>query len=1086
MIQTKLKLIAGACIALFLFNLCVLTMPHAGQVAIVEMTPVRTAAFPDPTTFYFIFGNQMDFNLTSTELVLRKYNATGDFTAWTNDPTYPFSNYIDTGANVSGETPAVGMVKWFRMSKQFSLPVHLALVERMLVDIKVYDKVLSGSGSYKFNFYVYLHFTDPDFPQLMVGSLEGTFIDTMHADWRRFPASSPIAGLIYNGSVYDNKFVDGLLYEIKVEYWSGTCDFRFKVVTSQELYTTKATLIPKPYDISVSTPMKWEIGNDLWFYAKVSGLKTNILNDMITLKLVHPDFTVSTFDMAKINEIGNVWTYCCKVDGSPNLLQIGIYSYRVYTTLDTFILTIYSSDIIKTFELFAIGQGYPRESYLSLYSTLDGFPLESKDFKIYLGDDEETSLVDFKQYTGDWHAFGGDVNATLIDDYIKLEMNNSGVKTEFQVLDPDTGTRKIISMYDYNVLQFAIKPLSTFWLVIRLNEPMEYYYYYHLTTAMVDYWWDITIPFFNFTQYHDIFGGELFEIGFYSVNKGSCLLANIRAAQYYIPVYNWWNQTLTLSETHFNYTNYMIVNNIHILANETLHLVPDDYAALYSFFDDANGANPAGWTVSEDSGTSVNVIAEKNGHRKVVELWDNSTGSCLMENSFTGQSVGSIEFWLMRRSNVSYGFLQCEGYEGGSLRFSMRLMGNTLEMRSGYTLITDFKNETWYHIRIDFNCTSDKTQTSINKTMCGEFSFYTSATIITKFRISTHPTLAYANTSFWIDAVDYSWADGYYLNRNYNASCSSGYYQSKVYDLGIAKRTFLYTLKYAVNEFNISSDVTLQYRTSANNVTWGAWSVPIMANVTINTNIARFLQFKVSMKAPVDFLAKECYWVNFTYLLENKTVIGYYENAYRLISLQNRQNPNMLQFPRARTTLCITDYFGVVLYRQEIEWSAFTDIGLPIFLLTVINQGLQPIIVRLERGYGVYLDFVVMPDTMVSIRALSSNYRLEIRNLEMNVIVVDTISANRCRLITYKYYEYRNITAPVNPVYEAVLWLFTTPWIYIILAIFVIWKIYRHFRPATVVLKMPKQRPKSKREKEDEEIAEAIREIKTEKKVRVG
>jgi hypothetical protein len=313
-----------------------------------------------------------------------------------------------------------------------------------------------------------------------------------------------------------------------------------------------------------------------------------------------------------------------------------------------------------------------------------------------------------------------------------------------------------------------------------------------------------------------------------------------------------------------------------------------------------------------------------------------------------------------------------------------------------------------------------------------------------------------------------------------------GYYQSKVYDLGIAKRTFLSTLKYAVNQFNISNDVTLQYRMSVNNVTWSAWSVSIMANVTINTNIARFLQFKVSMKAPTDFLAKECYWVNFTYLLENKTVIGYYENAYRLISLQNRQNPNMLQFPRARTTLCITDYFGVVLYRQEIEWSAFTDVGLPIFLLTVINQGLQPIIVRLERGYGVYLDFVIMPDTMVSIRALASNYRISIRDLEMNVIIVDTISANSCRLITYKYYEYRNITAPVNPVYEAVLWLFTTPWIYIIFAIFVIWKTYRHFRPAKVEFKLPKVKEESKSEKDERQVQEIVRKLKREQGVRTG
>ena len=47
------------------------------------------------------------------------------------------------------------------------------------------------------------------------------------------------------------------------------------------------------------------------------------------------------------------------------------------------------------------------------------------------------------------------------------------------------------------------------------------------------------------------------------------------------------------------------------------------YNGFWNFRYDLNGANPAGWVIDEPAGTSIQVISDMGGHRKVVEVFDN-------------------------------------------------------------------------------------------------------------------------------------------------------------------------------------------------------------------------------------------------------------------------------------------------------------------------------------------------------------------------------------------------------------------------------------------------------------------------------
>jgi hypothetical protein len=264
-------------------------------------------------------------------------------------------------------------------------------------------------------------------------------------------------------------------------------------------------------------------------------------------------------------------------------------------------------------------------------------------------------------------------------------------------------------------------------------------------------------------------------------------------------------------------------------------------------------------------------------------------------------------------------------------------------------------------------------------------------------------------------------SDRAYIYNIYNLTHTSGYYLSPIYNLGNNYLEYDYkTLSYHINRINISSDISMQFRYT-NNVSlgWSAWNFPpLQGNYTFPTNIenprfegGKYFQFKVTMQT-IDYGERDFYTLNLTYILNNDTIIGYSLNQYRLISPQNRQNPNNIQFAEPIETICITDYFNDILYEVEMPWQAFIDIGLSIFTLTLINLANYTIIIDVCRGYGVYLEMAIMSNSEISIQALATDYRVTIRDLNNKVLQIFDVCANRSRMVTYTYTINKTITPP--------------------------------------------------------------------------
>ncbi len=212
------------------------------------------------------------------------------------------------------------------------------------------------------------------------------------------------------------------------------------------------------------------------------------------------------------------------------------------------------------------------------------------------------------------------------------------------------------------------------------------------------------------------------------------------------------------------------------------HFEKYNFLAEYSFKDDDSGTNPSGWAVSEGSNTYIDVIPEKDGRDKVVEIWDNSaSGYCWMKNTFSSKVSGNVEFWVSGKAGtkgVVYIILASSTDSRGAfleINWNHQTLGYYDGNNNHHTIIASpgFTEQTWHHIRINFDCTTDKFNVWIDGNQEGtNLPFVKKLDSMKLLWVCTASAGTQGDASTYIDAIDYSWAPGYYLNRNLDSKLS--------------------------------------------------------------------------------------------------------------------------------------------------------------------------------------------------------------------------------------------------------------------------------------------------------------------------
>ncbi|KKN01864.1 hypothetical protein LCGC14_1123460, partial [marine sediment metagenome] len=202
------------------------------------------------------------------------------------------------------------------------------------------------------------------------------------------------------------------------------------------------------------------------------------------------------------------------------------------------------------------------------------------------------------------------------------------------------------------------------------------------------------------------------------------------------------------------------------------------YPATYSFEDDTDGGNPAGWTLGETGGT-VNVIAEKDNHKKVLELYDDDiVNSVYAKNTWTIQSDGTIEFWWAWHGddlNAQKDFMMAYFKEDGSAKVFVIFnyywaRPGTIQVQEvgGYVpVVMDLPADIFHHIKLEFDDTANMVEITVNGVSYGDFEYRYDTTVgLTEVSFESRTTSAATPAYHWLDAIGYSWDTDYNIGDN--------------------------------------------------------------------------------------------------------------------------------------------------------------------------------------------------------------------------------------------------------------------------------------------------------------------------------
>jgi len=181
------------------------------------------------------------------------------------------------------------------------------------------------------------------------------------------------------------------------------------------------------------------------------------------------------------------------------------------------------------------------------------------------------------------------------------------------------------------------------------------------------------------------------------------------------------------------------------------------YNATYSFTNDYNQVIE-GWIIDDGADCKTSVLEYLDGHDKVLNLTDNS-GTYLprIKQDFSSSQVaGSIEFYMRTNNVAQYSIISLFGSGEEKIRIAFRSSQIQYLETAWTTLIYTALNDVWYHIRIEFDCTTDKMDIFVDgKKEASNDDFFNVATNLEEIIIETLE--GGSGYSFYIDAIGYNW-----------------------------------------------------------------------------------------------------------------------------------------------------------------------------------------------------------------------------------------------------------------------------------------------------------------------------------------
>ncbi len=203
--------------------------------------------------------------------------------------------------------------------------------------------------------------------------------------------------------------------------------------------------------------------------------------------------------------------------------------------------------------------------------------------------------------------------------------------------------------------------------------------------------------------------------------------------------------------------------------------IPGYYPASDGFDNDVIGGDLDGWIDESGASCDAYVVDEKENHKYVLKLKDEIWGNkaSIRRDFSQNQSSGTIEMWVLKgseglantgyeiyiRNSLDHNIMYIEIDRNGYGRFRCRNGSDYLEFGIGmYTI------DTWFHIRIDFNCTLDTYDIYLNNNLeKSNLNFYSPTSSISYITFNTESNY---EGELFLDALGLSWDPNYNVGDN--------------------------------------------------------------------------------------------------------------------------------------------------------------------------------------------------------------------------------------------------------------------------------------------------------------------------------
>jgi len=230
------------------------------------------------------------------------------------------------------------------------------------------------------------------------------------------------------------------------------------------------------------------------------------------------------------------------------------------------------------------------------------------------------------------------------------------------------------------------------------------------------------------------------------------------------------NDTLgSFHESNVQYFTIDLISPINIITpeNKTYTKGMDGYYhATYGFESDLNEHFPNNWYYSSSGNSYAKVIEEKNDHNKVIEMYNEGSGSYEDIKQFFGisQPNGTVEFWIRFPDNTKTRYTHLRATMEDFIYIQWASDG-IIKTHDGNSLhdITSYIGNRWYHVKIEFDYPYDWVF-YLDESKIGEYDYIGHPYNFAAFQLLVDSDDI--DNYLYFDALGYSWDETYTVGDN--------------------------------------------------------------------------------------------------------------------------------------------------------------------------------------------------------------------------------------------------------------------------------------------------------------------------------